>query len=79
MLNELRLVDLIERVYAERPYCECGRDTVTTYRDGGVWLDCAIVREPIENRLHRMWSAVTEPAHVHSLIADIPEPEFLVA
>jgi hypothetical protein len=79
MLNELRLVDLVERAYADRPYCECGRQTVTTYRGGAMWLECAIVREPIQNRLHRMWNVVTEPGHVHSVIAEIPQPEALAA
>lgn len=79
MLNELRLIDQVERAWALRPYCECGRETVTTYRDGAMWLECAIVREPIENRVQRMWHVVTTPAHVSSLIAQVPEPEALAA
>jgi len=79
MLNELRLVDQIERAYADRPYCECGRQTITTYRDGAMWLECAIVHEPIHNRLHRVWNVVTAPAHVHSRIVEIPDSQTLAA
>jgi hypothetical protein len=79
MLDELRLVDLVERAYADRPYCECGRETVTTYRDGAVWLECAVTAEPHENRLHRMWNVVTAPGHVHLRIAEVPVADALAA
>ncbi len=79
MLNELRLVEMIERAYSDRPYCECGRGTVTTYRDGQMWLECAIVAEPIEGRIQRLWNAVSEPGHVHQTIVEVPAPELLAA
>ena len=79
MLNELRIVDQIERVHSDRPYCECGRETVTTYRDGAIWLECASAHEPIGNRLQRMWNVVTTPGHVSSVIAAVPAPEALAA
>ena len=79
MLNELRLVDQVERAHELRPYCECGRETVSTCRDGAMWLECASVHEPIENRLQRMWNVVTTPGHVSSVIAQVPEPEGLAA
>ena len=79
MLNELRLVDRIERAHTERPYCECGRQTVTTYRDGQMWLECEIVHEPIEGRIQRLWNAVSAPGHVHSVIAEVPEPQLRAA
>ena len=79
MLNELRLVDQVERAHTDRPYCECGRDTVTTYRDGAMWLECAIVGEPIEGRIHRLWNVVSAPGHVHNVIAEVPAPQALAA
>jgi hypothetical protein len=79
MLNELRLVDRIERAHTERPYCECGRQTMTIYRDGAIWLECQIVDEPAENRLVRLWNVVSAPAHVHEQIVEVPAPEALAA
>ncbi len=79
MLNELSLVDLVERAHADRPHCECGRETVTTYRAGAMWLECAIVSEPIEGRIQRLWNAVSAPGHVHTVIAEIPAPQALAA
>ena len=79
MLNELRLVDRIEQVHGDRPYCVCGRETITIYRDGAMWLACSIVREPVENRIQRLWNAVSAPGHVHELIADVPSPKALAA
>jgi hypothetical protein len=79
MLNELRLVDTIERAHTERPYCECGRETITSYRDGAMWLECSIVREPIDGRIQRLWNAVSAPGHVHQLIADVPAAQALAA
>ena len=79
MLNELRLVDTIERAHTDRPYCECGRPTVTVYRDGQMWLECAIVHEPMDGRIQRLWNAVSAPAHVHRVIADVPAPQLRAA
>ena len=79
MLNELRLVDRIERVHGERPYCVCGRETTTLYRDGAIWLECSIVNEPAANRIQRIWNSVSDPGHVHELIADVPVPEAFAA
>ena len=74
MLNELRLVDRIERAYRDRPFCECGRQTMTIYRDGSMWLECQVVQEPRVNRLERLWNAVGAPGHVHQEIAQVPDP-----
>jgi hypothetical protein len=79
MLNELRLVDRIEQVHGDRPYCVCGRETITVYRDGAMWLDCAVIHEPIEGRIQRLWQAVSAPGHVHERIADVPAPEQIAA
>jgi len=79
MLNELRLVDAVERAHGDRPYCVCGRETITIYRDGAMWLECAIVREPVDGRIHRLWNAVSAPGHVHQLIAEVPVPEAIAA
>ena len=79
MLNELRLVDTIERAQSDRPHCECGRETITTYRNGAMWLDCATISEPVEGRIQRLWNAVAAPGHVHELIADVPAPAELAA
>ena len=79
MLNEASLVDTIERAHTDRPYCVCGRQTVTIYRDGSIWLECEVVHEPIEGRVARLWSVVTEPGHVHMQIAEVPAPESLAA
>ena len=79
MLNELRLVDMIERAHTDRPYCECGRETITVYRDGAMWLECSIVSEPVEGRLQRLWSAVSAPGHVHCMIVEVPAPRLRVA
>ena len=79
MLNELRLVDRIEQVHGDRPYCVCGRETVTVYRDGAIWLECAIVHEPAGSRIQRVWNVVSGPGHIHELIAAVPAPEALAA
>jgi hypothetical protein len=79
MLSELRLVDRIERIHGDRPYCDCGRETITVYRAGAMWLECAILNEPVEGRIQRLWNAVTAPGHVHELIANVPAPETLAA
>ncbi len=79
MLNERSVVDLIERAFADRPYCDCGRSAITTYRDGAMWLECSIVDEPAGNRVNRLWNALTEPGHVHAKIVDVPTPELAAA
>jgi hypothetical protein len=72
MLNEQSVVDRIERARTDRPYC--GRTTTTVYRQGAVWLECAVVAEPVGGRARRLWSVVTDPGHVHAKIADVPPP-----
>lgn len=79
MLNELRLVDQIERAHADHPYCECGRQTITIYRDGSMWLECQIVGEPVENRIQRVWNAISAPGHVHQEIVAVPAPAHVAA
>ena len=79
MLNEWSLVDRIERAHNARPSCDCGRKTTTIYRDGAMWLECAIVTKPISTRAHRLWAAVTDPAHVHEKIVKVPAPGRLAA
>ena len=74
MLNERSIVDTIERAHSDRPYCGCGRDNILVYRAGAMWLECEIVREPVGNRVSRMWTAVTDPSHVHQSIVDVPPP-----
>ena len=79
MLNELTIVDMVEHAHSDRPYCSCGRGTTTTYRDGALWLDCAVVTEPVTGKVQRLWNAVSAPGHVHELIVDIPRPDFQAA
>ena len=79
MLNEASLVDKIERAHSDHPYCECGRETITAYRDGAMWLDCQVVGEPVENRLLRLWNEITGPGHVHEQIVEVPHPGRLAA
>ena len=79
MLNELSLIDLIDRTHSDRPHCDCGRSTMIIYRDGAMWLECEIVTEPLEGRIHRLWNAVSAPGHVHSMIVEVPAPETLAA
>lgn len=79
MLNELSVVDRIERAHGLRPYCDCGRETIVVYRDGTVWLECAAIHEPVENRIVRIWKAVTPLPHVSEPIAEIDTPEELAA
>lgn len=75
MLNEQSIVDRIELARSRQPFCGCGRHTVTTYRDGAVWLDCAIVNEPLYGRAKQLWMAITDGQHIHRLIVDVPEPD----
>jgi hypothetical protein len=79
MLNERSIVDRIERAQGDRPYCECGRHTVTSYRDGAVWLDCAVVLEPVGGRVVRLWNTLTARGHVHSQIVQLALPDELAA
>jgi hypothetical protein len=79
MLNERSIVDRIERAQSDRPYCECGRHTVTGYRDGAVWLDCSIIEEPPTGRVVGLWNTLTARGHVHSLIVELWLPEQLAA
>lgn len=74
MLSESSIVDQIERKHSERPYCECGRHTTPVYRHGAIWLECSIVNEPITGRVQRLWATVTAPAHVHTMIVEVPAP-----
>jgi hypothetical protein len=79
MLNNRSIVDAIENAHRDRPYCECGRDTVTVYRAGAMWLECAVINEPLGNRVSRIWNVMTDPGHVHQLIAELPAPEYQAA
>lgn len=79
MLNEASLVDRIERAHSDRPYCECGRETITSYRDGAMWLECQIVGEPAANRLLRLWNEISAPGHIHERIVEVPAPARIAA
>jgi hypothetical protein len=79
MLYEASLVDRIERAHIERPHCECGRETVTTYRDGTLWLECVALSEAVDGRIHRLWNAIASPAHVRTVIAEVTAPEVRAA
>ena len=74
MLNEQSIVDRIESAHGQRPYCDCGRETIVVYRDGSMWLECAAIHEPVENRIVRIWRAVAPQPHVSESIVDIPTP-----
>jgi hypothetical protein len=72
MIDEAKIVDLIERISDEQPTCACGRHTTPVWRDGVVWLECASLLEPREGALRRLLSAVTVPAHTHMPIVEVP-------
>lgn len=74
MIDNSRLVDMIERANDARPVCYCGRHTTPVWRDGAVWLECASLSDPREGRLGRVWAAVTAPTHTHERIVDVPPP-----
>jgi len=75
VIDSYRLIDVIEQANDHRPFCECGRPTEPVYRDGVIWLECSSLREPRTGRMARLWSTLTNGAHVHEPIVDIPAPE----
>jgi hypothetical protein len=75
MLKERSIVDTIEKAHSDRPYCDCGRDNILIYRGGAMWLECEITSEPTGSRVTRLWTAMTDPGHVHHRIVDIPAPQ----
>jgi|tagenome__1003787_1003787.scaffolds.fasta_scaffold20699904_2 hypothetical protein len=79
MLNEQSVIDRIERAQTERPHCDCGRTTTTVYREGAIWLECAVVTEPVGGRARRLWTVVTDPGHVHAKVVDVPAPQEFAA
>jgi hypothetical protein len=75
VIDNFRLIDIIEEANDRQPYCECGRPTEPVYRDGYVWLECSSLRQTPSGRLARVAAAVTSLAHVHERIVDVPAPE----
>jgi hypothetical protein len=72
MMNNRKIVDMIERANDEQPFCACGRHTTPVWRDGAIWLECASLSEPREHRLAGILAALTAPTHTHRRIVDVP-------
>lgn len=77
MNNDRQIVDMIERANDATPFCACGRNTTPVWRNGAVWLECAVLGAPRDGRLARLVAGITAAAHVREHIVDVPaaEPE----
>jgi hypothetical protein len=75
VIDNHRLIDIIEEANDRQPYCACGRPTEPVYRDGYVWLECSSLRQAPGSRLARVAAAVNALAHVHERIVDVPAPD----
>jgi len=72
MTQDTRIIDLIERASAARPFCPCGSHTTPVWRDGVVWLECATITEPDGNQIRRILNSIAGPWHVHLAIVEAP-------
>ena len=74
MLNEIRMLDRIERALDASPSCSaCGAPTAIRHRAGRLWLECAATPvDPPTGLLARLDAAFApHPRHV---VADLIEP-----
>ena len=79
MTDQTQIVDLIERASTDEPFCACGRHTVTVWRDGIVWLECATFQETGRGRVARLLATATAPIHVRRAIVEAPAPAAIAA
>jgi hypothetical protein len=72
MSHDTQIIDLIERATDARPYCSCGSHTTPVWRDGVVWLECAMISHPDGAAWRRLFASATSAWHVHVPIVEVP-------
>ena len=74
MLNDVRMLDRIERALDASPTCPaCGAPTAIRHRDGRLWLECAATTvEPPTGLLARLDAALAP--HPRRVVADLIDP-----